>query len=110
MTSGPYTLTAVAFGSTWSELDADAQDVIAAFRSAEPASIHLGGSRDRADRRSDREVSTSQHHIPRPIHGDMVTAMTRALLALVSLIGWLIDHHVQTANRHAVRRITKEKP
>jgi hypothetical protein len=24
-------------------------------------------------------------------------------------IGWLIDHHVQTANRHAVRRI-KEKP
>lgn len=36
--------------------------------------------------------------------------MTRALLALVSLIGWrLIDHHVQTANRHAVRRL-KEKP
>ena len=33
-------------------------------------------------------------------------AMTRALLALVSLIGWLIDHHVQTANRIA----TKEKP
>lgn len=40
----------------------------------------------------------------------MVTAMTRALLAIVSLIGWLIDHHVQTANRHAVRRLTKEKP
>lgn len=37
--------------------------------------------------------------------------MTRALLALVSLIGWrLIDHHVQTANRHAVRRLAKEKP
>ena len=36
--------------------------------------------------------------------------MSRALLALVSLIGWLIDHHVQTANAHAVRRIAKEKP
>lgn len=36
--------------------------------------------------------------------------MSRALLALVSLIGWPIDHHVQTANRHAVRRLTKEKP
>lgn len=36
--------------------------------------------------------------------------MTRALLALVSLIGWLIDHHVQTANRRAVRRLAKEKP
>lgn len=39
MTTGPNTLTAVAFGSTWSELDANAQIVIAAFRSAEPSSI-----------------------------------------------------------------------
>ena len=29
--------------------------------------------------------------------------MSRALLAVVSLIGWLIDHHVQTANRKATR-------
>lgn len=36
--------------------------------------------------------------------------MSRALRTLVSLIGWLIDHHVQTANRHAVRRLAKEKP
>lgn len=42
MTTGPNTLTAVAFGSTWSELDANAQIVIAAFRSAEPASITWG--------------------------------------------------------------------
>lgn len=34
--------------------------------------------------------------------------MNRALLALDRLIGWLIDHHVQTANRHAVRALTKE--
>ena len=39
MTSGPYTLTAAVFGSTWSELDANAQDVITAFRNEGPASI-----------------------------------------------------------------------
>ena len=36
--------------------------------------------------------------------------MTRLVHAATTLIGWLIDHHVQTANRHAVRRIAKEKP
>lgn len=40
----------------------------------------------------------------------MVTAMSRLARTLVSLIGWLIDHHVQTANRIAVRRLAKEKP
>lgn len=34
--------------------------------------------------------------------------MTRLVHAAATLVGWLIDHHVQTANRRAVRALTKE--
>ena len=40
----------------------------------------------------------------------MTTTQTTIYGASDDLIGWLIDHHVQTANRHAVRRLAKEKP
>ena len=66
---------------------------------------YILGHEDRHPSRRGRRLRRLSAHEAKEAH-----AMSRLARTLVSLIGWLIDHHVQTANRHAVRRITKEKP